>query len=333
MNFHQTIAGAVRIPPSRRAVHDLVVICHRIALAYLKGKVSSGSLSPARFAMCLEDVALDCIADLFHHNENGELNQIAGYYSQIGYEKLQEEELMSATRRLIFGKVNQDLYRQYAEIDPTLHKIIRIIKNHSSKSHSVKLMSRSGDSWVMFRDEGSSLPLMPPEILEPALLEAVQQSASLGGVIDAMGKIFRNQNTYVAGYPLVALAQIIRSVYSHLAGRTVEESHSGDSLSPAEIRQAVSLSAARIAAQKSEHYISKQSLPREVFEAYFKAIQDIWNSRYLLDGDPMEPFYNHLKVQLPGLTPEEYRQVHRTRLEYLAMLTHQDLLEGLRKEI
>jgi hypothetical protein len=51
------------------------------------------------------------------------------YYASLNYATLDEDQLLGISRRLVFSKVTQDLYRQYHELDPALHRIIRSMKD------------------------------------------------------------------------------------------------------------------------------------------------------------------------------------------------------------
>ncbi|MEX0721402.1 MAG: hypothetical protein WD059_12090 [Balneolaceae bacterium] len=74
----------------------------------------------------IDDLALDCIADLFGR-EGDCLTEIESYFPKEQLSELKESEVAIKLRRLVFSKVNEGLFRNYRSFDPSLSKIIRNI--------------------------------------------------------------------------------------------------------------------------------------------------------------------------------------------------------------
>ncbi|MDX1439483.1 MAG: hypothetical protein R3284_06225, partial [Rubricoccaceae bacterium] len=55
--------------PSVKATRLLIDKCHLLAIAYLRRRSHAGRLDPSLFGVTLEDLALDCVAELFRRDD------------------------------------------------------------------------------------------------------------------------------------------------------------------------------------------------------------------------------------------------------------------------
>ena len=103
--------------PDRHAVNSLVERCFKMALAYLHHRLRKGSLTDHQFGISNEDLALDCIAELYQRDEQGAFIVITQYFENLDWRTQSEDALAVALRRLVFSKVNEGLFRSYREED------------------------------------------------------------------------------------------------------------------------------------------------------------------------------------------------------------------------
>ena len=99
MNLVHLIRAVAGEAPSRTSVNEFTFLCRKIAVVFLRKKVSLGRLYPETFGVSIDDLALDCIADLFIQDDNGTLLQISAYFQGISLDDTTDEELLSHVRR------------------------------------------------------------------------------------------------------------------------------------------------------------------------------------------------------------------------------------------
>ena len=66
------------------------------------------------------DLAYDCIAELFLQDDDGVPKVLRTYFNGLNVQELDEAEILIHLRRLIVARVNQELFRIFGEIDPSL---------------------------------------------------------------------------------------------------------------------------------------------------------------------------------------------------------------------
>jgi hypothetical protein len=333
MHLKPILASLLSNVPSQLCVKDLGNLCHQIALIYLRKKARS-RLNPADFGISLEDLAWECVADLFQRNEQGVFIKLVGYFRSVEWENKSEDDLLGATRRLVFSHVNQSLCRIYQESDPSLGKLIRNLKLAAKTSAGFSLMQREGQAWICVAPENeatASLPVMPPEFLEAHLTASLRGEADVKQVLSLLAEIFNEQCLYRKSYPLSGLALIIRAAFTHL-NSVVEENNGHDEFMPEEIERMIHGNVEAIKSSMRPAYVEKQKVDGRTYEAYFGAIRDMLAAEYVQNDGCNRSYYDYLHQHLQPLTREEYQHRFRCHFEYLAKLTRQELLRQLEKE-
>lgn len=314
-------------------IRHIVALFQSVAVIYLRRRTSSATFGIDRLGLPLPDLAIDCIADLFKRDEHGVFVTLKQYFEGIGYETMTEEQLLGACRRLVFSKVNQELYRQYKEHDPDLHRIIRNIKDSVPRIPVIRIEARGGENVLVFGGQPEHLPTISPEILEAYLTEEISSRMTIRGILLTAAEIFASQDLYKRSYPLTGFALIVRAAFANLEVSADESAVENKSLTESEFRRFVSESVSRVSGQMKHGYVEKGKVSDGIYTSYFQSIGEILCAEYVLnDGDAVS-YYDHLRSQMPDLSPEEYRNNHRTVLEYLAKLTRKDFLVQVRKEL
>lgn len=335
MTLKEIITSVVSLTPSRLATSELVQLCHRLAIVYLRKKARTGSLKPDLFGMPLEDIAFDCIADLFNRNENGCFVELQKYYSTLDYTNLDEDQLLSVSRRLVFSKVTQDLHRQYHQLDPVLHRILRNVKEAATSMPDINAERRNDEWWIFFCKERreTSLPVMPAEILESHLSSAVSDGMRTRQILTSVACIFADQSIYRDSYPLFGLALALRSVFARLGEVSTEVVEDRHGLADKEIEQRIKESVSTVSQSMKQKYVAKGKIDEITYQSYFRAIEDILQTEFVGQDGQNGSYIEHLSRQIADLTAESYRVTHRVYLEYLATLTRKRFLDEMRKEL
>ncbi len=323
--------------PSDEDVKEFVYLCRNLAHAYLKTKVSRGKLDPAQFGIPLEDLALDCIAPLFGRNDRGRFNELANYFGDQAHAKASREDLLGATRRLVFSKVSEELFRMYREHDPSLSNIIRNIKIALRFSREMIPVVQNNEQWIqplhaVHAQEG--LPLMPPELIEARLTAYLDRRYDLPHVLHCIADVLGHQDLYQKRYPLIGGAIVIRSLMVRsltFADSTVV--HPDAEISPEEVGQFIRASIQKTRTAMRSSYVARGKMSEKTFDIYFDCVKEILDAEYIPNDGSEVSYFDVLQKRLTRLDATEYRTQHRVYLEYLVRLTRLSLLESLKSEL
>ncbi len=315
-------------------LREFVQLCHDLALPMIRKKIALGKLRLDAVGLKEPDVVYDCIADLFRRDAEGKFPQIQTYFEKniTDVHTATEEELLTALRRLIFGKINNSLVRLYSEIDPTLGKILRNIKLAIEKSKMFEEVTRFSDVYLVpvSCDALQQLAPMPSEYLEQEFSRLVLVHDTIPVMLKKLHTVLVEQESYQRMVSLVTAGMLCKQIYklgweTEQEVKVVEEEVDGEYLAKVVDQICQSL-------HKEMHhsYVEKGKCTGDMFRAYLGATKSILNSFYVdehLDGST---FYEYLEEQIHGLTKEEYRDKHRPILEYFIKIGKERLKHELR---
>ena len=173
---------------------------------------------------------------------------------------------------------------------------------------------------------------MPLQVLEAHLTGAVAEAGSTGDLLEKALSALREHPVYEAAYPLTRLAQAMRSARVRVQAVT---EHSGTSVSPeepllrpGETQRYIDETLRALQAEKRETYVGQSKLTEETYVAYFRALRDRLEARFVPPGDPEVTHYEALSGPLP-LGKNEYREEHRSMFEYLERQAREKLVGRL----
>jgi hypothetical protein len=307
-----------------------------MATAYLRMKVKGGRLDPDAFGVSVDDLALDCVADFFERDQGGRFIEIVRYYGKGNGLLLSQEELLGATRRLVFSKVNEGLFRLYKENDRSLSNTIRNVKNALRYSDTLFTVVRNNEIWIqpLGPDPASEgLPLIPSELVEGRLLAQSNFRSSLRELMDIFAELLSEQEFYQRQFPLVGLALALRSMMVRTSVPPMEVTAESPDLTQEELRTFVQSSIDRTKASMKPSYVGKGKLSDERFNLYFDCIGEILEAEYVFNNGLDLCYYDILRNRLGTLSQVHYGNHHRVYLEYLAKLTRRNFLESIRNEL
>ncbi len=141
------------------------------------------------------------------------------YYKPYDLNAVTEGELYSATRRLVFSKVNDNLFRLMRDYDPSLSKIIRNIKLAVNDCPNIQSVRKWNTPFLIFSDSPVKRTVtgwMPPEILQARLMPMLTAKESLPEILQKIREIICSQTEYVHAYPLVPLSMLIREAHVNI---------------------------------------------------------------------------------------------------------------------
>ena len=333
MNLVHLIRAVAGNEPPRTSVNEFTFLCRKIAVVFLRKKVSLGRLYPETFGVSIDDLALDCIADLFLQDDHGTLLQISAYFNGISLEKTTDEELLGHIRRLVFAKVNQGIFRAYNEVDPSLGKILRNIKLAIQSLEQFSTVDRFGELSITpcLCDTLEHLPPMDRGQLEHCLHEIASGSENIPSLLSKLARALREQSSHSRIVPLMSIAFAVRSLYSGPADNSAGETSPEDSFTAHDSQNIIREACNGIKAEMKTQYVSKKKVEPVVYEHYFDVIEQNLVARIVQQDGEMFSFFDRLQALMPELTKEEYGRDHKSRVEYLGRLTYDRAISELRK--
>ena len=302
-------------------------ICYRMSLAYLHHRLRRGVLLDNQFGISNEDLAMDCIAELFQRDESGRFVVIEHYFTPLQWETLNEADLKIALRRLVFSKVNESLFRSYREEDPNLAKIIRNVKEALKSESGISLVKHREASWLVAGDPDTPItnkPLAPQEILEAHLLDILCNTSNTYKAVASFIAFSKDHPHYCNAYPISGFAQAVRSAF---ASRTIVEHEEAPAIFEAnEVDSAIQRAINYIQTSLHDTYVRGGKLSQKLFDTYVVAINKVLRATFTLSEERIDSQYDALVSVMPGLSKDAYMAQHRNILQYLFKLSRSRMI-------
>lgn len=328
--------------PTRRAVRRVVDRCHQMACAYLRHQKQTGALREDLLGENVEDLAMDAIAELFERDDEGHFPELRRYFDNRSVDPVDPAAVEDVLRRLVLSTVTDWLFEAYETADRSLSNVIRNVKRVLTPRENVRLHRRGSTLWLEIdaEKETEAPPArgrgrrMPMDTLEAYLTGAVAENTATRELVDVAVETLRDHPDYEAAYPLTRLAQVMRAARVRVQAVT---EHSGPVSVPdapllrtEEIQTAIEQSLEALREEKRSTYLDTEKVDEQTFTAYFRALYDRLEARFVPPGDETLTHYEALSTHLPALSKEAYREDHRSRFEYLDQCARQVLVERLR---
>jgi hypothetical protein len=243
--------------------------------------------------------------------------------------------MLTHVRRLVFSKVNHRIFRIYNELDPGLGKILRNVKLAVHTLRNFSEVERYGELYLVpgLCDTLEHLPALETEHLLQQLLAEAPPRSRIPELLACLSRFLRRQN---AGSRLISLldsAIIIRDWYAADSRDQAEQNASEATLAADDTLQVIRRSCRAVFQAMRATYVGKKNMCPELFETCCAVVEEGVIERLVAGNNGERSFFRRLRERLPDLTEEEYRSVHRTRLEYLARKAYRRAVGELRKEI
>lgn len=333
MGLREIVFGCLGNSVDREHLKRLIDVCHTMALAYLRMKASSGKLYMIRGER-LEDLAWDFIADLFEKNSDGELVKMHEYFSGREINELNDHEIKIELRKLVFTKVEDNIFRAVGEKDPSLRKIIRNLKLAIRDNDCKHRVCYEAGIIIVGNDERQNLPVMPSEFMQIKLCSRVEEKMQIPEILVEVIDVLQSQNKYRKRFSLVALASVIRDTYVHFneAGKNRKEKPKAEQhVLNTEFELFLKESAEMVKTKTGYSYIRKGKVTHEELDHYMSAAKDVVRD-YFNDGKTEFSQYEYLKNYMPSLEYEEFREDNRQILEYIVKLIRKELVKTFKKD-
>jgi hypothetical protein len=325
-NLSAVLAGKY----SHGELNHLIQLCHSMAKATLSWKTSSGLLGDLH-GLDRNDLAYDCIADLFSRDDAGSFPQLSTYFSAFDYDGLTEEEIIFHLQRLVSSKVEHGVVRLFQSIDPALGKILRNVKATVRSLGQFVEVERFGESYIApaLCDHLEHLPPVEIPILADKLAERAGPAEFIPGLMAKLSRYLREQQEHSRLVPTVKAAMLIRSFYERKKALPQGEEVTVDTASM-DAEAAIEETLRSVMHHGKKTYVDRGKLTLHTLQVYCDVVRDGLEKR-LLSGDGVDfSLFESLKQKLPSVRPAEYKRRHRGKLEYLMRLANKQVGERLK---
>ncbi len=319
--------------PPEPVVDEFVAFCRKTATILLRKKIAVSRLNLSHVSLSVDDLALDCVADLFSRNEQGNFTQLQVYMRGIDPERMTEAELTAHLRRLVFAKVNQGIFRVYHEIDPSLSRIIRNIKLSVNALENFTTINRFGETYLVpsATDPLEHLPLIEPVMIREELGRLAGKNATIPELLAYLSRCLQEQAEYSRMVSIVQVALIIRSLYSNGPPDEEATTNSDGAVSVLDAADIIRAACLWVKVRATKKYVDSGKVAAPVFGHYFSVIEAALLQSITEKEADDAGYFAELSKLVPELTPEEYRARHKSRLEYLGRIARRRALTELKR--
>jgi hypothetical protein len=334
ISHKELIRAILRADYSERDLRDFVGVCYSLAYPYVGSKMVRGKWTASALGLGVEDVAGDCIADLFERDIAGNFTQIGNHFKKEfgSVAECSDEYLLASLRRLIFAKVNLAFLLLLKDADPILGHIIHNLDVAISRSNCLTKISRLGEPYIAPQNQDLLMECGPMTVeeFESRFCRVVVATDSVPTMLNKLHTIVCIQSEFRRVVPFVPFALLVKRVIA-LTTETVEESSESleGNARMEEILQSVKNVCNEVRAEMHQTYVGNGKVAEDVYEKYIIALRDTLVGS---DGNrPMggESYYDFLLLQMPQMSRDEYTTCHRSVMEYLGRIAKQKLRKML----
>lgn len=309
-------------------LNQLIAVSHSLAVAYLGRRISNGSFNRSLLPFSTDDIAYDCIADLYECDESGRYVQLLSYFNGIQLERESDQALLIHLRRLTFSKVNHGIFRMYNEADPSLGKILRNIKGAVASLNNFHETEIFGEQYLSPSccDLLQHLPLMEHGYFEEQFSRDVYTMRHVPALLGRLSLFLREQSEFRRSVSLMSAALVFRNVFTRQEQPALVEPSVEAVMEREDAKNIVRRACAEMKKEMSPRYVGKRRVDPLVFSRYFDVIEShLLQTVVERDGHEFS-FFHTLRSHMPELTKKEYQDHHKSILEYAARLTREKTL-------
>lgn len=329
---------------------QLINLTQKISLGYLKyqevtGKRISGERLETEVE--LDDLAIDCIAELFSRDNDNQFVQLKRYFEPKFEEDpdISDADVLILVRRLVVRKTKQELSRIFRERDPEGAKIVRNIKVAIRSSEKLHVFKDMGKEFVFYTNghkidqenvdiDDAELaqylrrtnPPIPEDVLQSRFIDVYQPNDSVSSAIGKLLETVYKQQDYQNYLSMDIVVKFLRKVkFEAYKEKVKSDEHvptPADHLESKEIEDYIGVVMELMWEKIDKQYLRTGKLPSYKAEVYNKALRDVLYD--LIEKKDNSSYFRNLKYYLPNLTQQEYRKQERSVFEYLAKVAKRE---------
>lgn len=330
--LHSIIEETVTSVPKRDTVHALVETLYKMALDHIHALERSDLLRVAHIGISKEDFALDSIAELLARDADGRFFRLVQFFSGFDWRSADESELHQHLTRLAVRSVKDRKFEIYRQLDRSLANIIRRIKETVDDVEGMKTDNIKGVRYV-WAGEAQEIDWSKPFVPDDLLVQQISQLlSSERTVIKALLEGIRDwmiiQPLYRTAVPIISLARAFRVAF------VVLEVNAPTNEDDAFVDTGLLRSDLEALLKSTIHEVSTQLRPRRGtdYSIYFLAILSRISSMYVKEDD-VNTLFEALSKHLAGLSYDDYKKHHRSKLQRLFRIAHKTYIENIKRDL
>jgi hypothetical protein len=317
-------------------IERLVKIVFQISLDRLILLVKLGRLNIKNIPISLNSIAMDCIADLFKRDNSGCLIEIVDFFSgDNDINNLQEDEVKSLFRSLVFTAVNDGMANIFKNYDPIYNKILQNIRYHIRTIPGIKKIEMFNEIYIYSCKEvdlQTNLMAYPVEELEYDLSPLLKGNENSKDYLLLILGLLNEQDKYRRCYSLASIANVIKRIISRRMKDSIETIYSvNDELLDHDIPEIVARCIYDMKMFLNHKFLGKNKISEDLFDKYFAAIEEIIFCSFVQNDGVTITAYDCLKKYYPEITQEEYKNEHCNRFEYMIKIAKNKVKEDLKE--
>jgi hypothetical protein len=326
--FRAVLAGTY----SPSDLHDFVQLCYSIVLPTIRKKISLGKLNLGILGLREEDIVHDCLADLFYRENSPAFPQIVNFFERElpSIDRANDQRLLRTLRRLVLGKVNNNIIRLYAEADPVLGKVLRNVTFALGRAPLFEKCIRFGEAYLMALgvERLPHLPPIPMDHVQERFATVALIHDTIPMMMRKLHQILSEQCEYQRAVPLVATALMFREVYA--LGWEKEEQELDQSGEADDIPRIIDRVTRQFETEMHKIYVESGKKSAELLQQYMLALEEMLTGVFVRDEGNNISYFDYLKQRMPELTKRTYEKQHRSAFEYMAKKAKERVRRELR---
>ena len=317
---------------SDQEVQCLVYEAHKISLAYLRIRVKRNDYILELMGGSYDDLAWDCVSELFERDENGRFSNIRECLNEYGADNCDQKNI-SAFRRMVFTKTNDTIFNLLGRYDSSLSKIIRNIKLAAADHPSVQIEYFGKDNHVVFDGSDVACGSMEPDILLNRLLSSVNGKPSIKDLLEATSDLFYQTKELGNSISVVQLAYLYRKLFVKLQSTEVlDNNQSYREIDAQERIKLLDTAILDLSKSLKTTYVKCDKLSEAEFGKLVVVAKQILMNRYVTQSTDFG-YYEYYVEQFKTVSKESYREGHRSMLEYLVKKIENRFLYLFKKDL
>ena len=322
---------------TRSDVREFVRSCYALALPLIRKRILQGRINLDSLGLKLPDLIYDCIADLFVRDARGHFTEIEQFFRKELEEpdKCSDALLFDTLRRIVFGRVNNNLIRIHSELDPSFGKVLHNLDVSLTRTGCFEKFVRFGETYLACCeiDLLADRPPAPFEHLRERISQVVLVHDSMPSMLGKLHESMKSQEEYQRVVPLLWVVSILKDIYA--LGADSGGSERDATIGRLELDEGLKLVQSACAGIRSElypHYVGSLKTSEELFDVYLRATSEILSDSIANGGNGQKHFFDYLSAGMPALTREEYVNRHKQILEYFVKCAKKRVRAELEKE-
>ncbi|MEZ5358837.1 MAG: hypothetical protein R3F48_08390 [Candidatus Zixiibacteriota bacterium] len=279
----------------------------------------------------IENLAISIIGPLFS-SMGGDSQLLKGLRDAIPDSDI---TLFLRFQSVVIRTASQELFHRWSENDALSARLWRSLHRIVKKDHRIATFPIDNPEWISLASVNNLRKDLPPvnhdEIVK-IICGRGQDWRSLSElIVNILADVEKSpdtQNTVRIEMLFSALRETMRESKANEIANEIVSNNNDPILSLASnraIKQAIQKSQVRLL-----KYRSQGKLTNDMIEAFRMALTDLIEDS--ADGGPAQSYFEYLRSHKLELTIEEYRQILKTRFEYMAELIQRDFLDEMKRQ-